>query len=168
MRQILIPVARAKLLNQDDMLKKVSERLSCKITIENDNEVVIEGDPYNEYLATNVIEAFGRGFDIDTAYRLLSDDIYFKSINLKEIFKNKKQIRRIKARIIGKNGKTKRYIQAVSGATLELYGGTVSGIGTLDQLKIAYTAIDILIEGGTHKKAYRAIEKARRELAMRG
>ncbi len=165
MRQILIPTARAKLISKDDMLKQVSERLSCKITIENGNEVVIDGDPYNEYLAANVIEAFARGFDINTAYRLLNEDMYFKSINLKEIFKNEKQIRRIKARIIGKDGKTKRYIQAVSGATIELYGGTVSGIGTLDQLRIAYTAIDILIEGGTHKKAYRAIERARRELA---
>ncbi len=164
MKQLLIPLARAKLLTQE-VISVITLRIPCKIEIKEGNEVEIEGDAYSEYLAYNVIEAFGRGFDINTALKLLSENFFFKSINLKEIFKNEKQIRRMKARIIGKNGKAKRYIEAVSGADLALYGSTVSAIGTVEQLKVAYAAIDVLLEGGTHKKAYRIMEKERKEFA---
>ncbi|MGC8547610.1 MAG: KH domain-containing protein [Candidatus Micrarchaeia archaeon] len=166
MRQLLIPEARAKLLN-GELLKQLSKRLACRIELKDKNELVIDGDAYAEYMSYSVLEAFGRGFDINTAFKLLSEDCFFKSINLKELFKNEKQIKRMKARVIGEKGKTKRYIEAVSGAEISLYGNTISGIGTLDQLNVAYSAINILLEGGTHKKAYRVMEKARKELAYK-
>ncbi len=166
MRQLLIPEARAKLLN-NELLKQLSNRLACKIELKDKNEIVIDGDAYAEYLCYTVLEAFGRGFDINIAFKLLAEDCFFKSINLKELFHNEKQIRRMKARIIGREGKAKRYIEEVSGADIALYGNTVSGIGTVDQLRVAYSAINVLLEGGTHKKAYRVMEKERKALAYR-
>jgi len=164
LQQILIPLKRAKLLTSDkELLASVSKRLLCEIKIEDENTVILEGEAYEEYNAKNVIAAFGRGFDLNQAYSLLTEDYFFTSISFKELFKTKDQISRVKARIIGRDGKTKEYIESVSGAKLCIYDNTVSMIGTIEQTKIANVALQILLEGGTHKKAYRIMEKARRE-----
>lgn len=164
MQQILIPKKRAELLKKH--LAELSERLKCEIRIEGENEVVISGEPYEEYNARNVVTAFGRGFDVNNALKLLSDNYFFKSINLKEIFKNKEKIIRIEGRIIGKDGKSKEYIESVSGAQISIFGGTVSLIGTNEEITIAEAAINVLIDGGTHKKAYRVMEAARKRMGV--
>ncbi|MDE1824814.1 MAG: hypothetical protein KGH61_02230 [Candidatus Micrarchaeota archaeon] len=164
MQHLLIPAKRAKLLSDKKLLDSIEKRLKCTVRIEEENRMVIEGEPYDEYNAKNVLAAFGRGFEINQAYALLSDDYFFNPINLKELFKTKDQMTRVKARVIGQNGKTKEYIEAVSGAKLCIYENTVSTMGTIEQNKIASVAIKILLEGGTHKKAYRVMEKARRSI----
>lgn len=164
MQQILIPSRRARLLEEDKQLhKKLEELLGCKLSV-NENAVIAEGEPINEYNARDAVTAFGRGFSIGQIRKLLSDDYFFSSINLKEALGEQKRIMRIKARIIGSSGKTKEYISEVSGASMSIFGNTISFIGTTDEIKMAETAVKILIEGGTHKKAYRVIEGMRRRL----
>ncbi|MCL5008573.1 MAG: hypothetical protein M1156_01630 [Candidatus Marsarchaeota archaeon] len=160
MEHILIPQKRAVILQR--IKAKVAEALVCSIEVKDDNEVVIEGDSYAEYNAKNVIQAFGRGFPMSTAYRLLDENYFFKYINLKDVLRNDDQIKRIKARIIGRNGKTKEYIRDVSGVDISIYGNTVGIIGTNEQIDTAIGALRVLIEGGTHKKAYRIMETLRR------
>lgn len=167
MQQFLISAKRAKLLEDPTLVRAFSERLGCEISLRDGKEVVITGDPFDEYNAKNVMQAFARGFDIDTACRLLSDDYYFKTIDLKDIFSKKERIQRIKARIIGKEGRAKEYMQSISGAELSIYGDTVSVIGTVDEMRIISAALDILIEGGTHKKAYVVMEKTKRNVRGR-
>ena len=164
MQHITIPTRRAELLKDNSFLKEVSKRLGCKIKISNGNELAIEGEPLNEYDARNVIQAFARGFDFNVACKLLLDDHFFDSVDLREVFNSEDQIKRIKARIIGREGKTKTYVQSVSGVDLVIYGDTVSMIGKVNDIKIARAAIDILIDGGTHNKAYTVMEKTRRKL----
>lgn len=164
MQQILIPAKRAELLKEKKLLESIRKRLGCSMEIRDGNSLVIEGDALNEYNARVVMQAFARGFDFDTACKLLGDDRFFESIDMKQIFKNEDQIKRIKARVIGTDGKTKGYVQSVSGVDMAIYGNTVSMIGTVDELRIAKAAIDVLLEGGTHKKAYAIMEKAKRRL----
>lgn len=164
MQQLLIPRERAKLLLKNkDTLPDLQKRLNCKIEVNGENEVVIEGEAYEEYNARNVMNAFGRGFDVKTALKLLQEDFFFNSINLKDEFKNSKSIHRIKARLIGLDGKTKTYVEEVSGVSISIYGNTISFIGNVEDIKIANAAIDVLLEGGTHKKAYTIMEKMRRK-----
>lgn len=165
MQQILIPTKRAELLKDRKLFDNVCKRLGCKIEIAEENVLLIEGDALNEYNARAVLQAFARGFDFEVACKLLSDDNFFESVDMKQIFKNEEQIRRIKARVIGTEGKTKNYVQSVSGADLTIYGDTISFIGTVDEIKIARAAVDILLEGGTHSKAYTIMEKTRRRLS---
>jgi ribosomal RNA assembly protein len=162
MEQILIPHKRAELLDKK-MLKSLAERLGCKIELE-DNVVTIDGESYDEFNAKNVITAFGRGFDLEKAYRLLGEEYFFQQINLKDAFGSKEQIMRIKARIIGTDGKAKEYIESVSGADISIFGSSVSIIGKIDDLKVAEAAIRMLIGGGTHKTAYMVMEKERIKL----
>ncbi len=161
MEHILIPDKRAIVLRR--IIAKAAVALNCKIEIAEGNEVVISGEPYAEYNAKNVIQAFGRGFPMKVAYMLLDDTYFFKYINLKDVLKNEDQIRRIKARIIGREGKTKEYIEEVSGTAVSIYGNSVGVIGTNEQIDTAMGALRVLIDGGTHKKAYRIMEGIRRK-----
>lgn len=162
MEHILIPSKRAKLLMK--IREEVGSRLGCSIEIKNENEVLFNGDAYNEFNAKNVVQAFGRGIEMEKAYRLLNEEYFSKFVNLKDFFKNEEQIRRIKARIIGSNGKTKLYMEEISGAEISVYGNTIAMIGKIGELNIASAALQVLIEGGTHKKAYVIMERMRRKL----
>ncbi len=164
MHQLLIPTKRAELLKGKGLIASAQKRLGCRLKIKDENELVIDGDAFSEYNARIVMQAFARGFEFETACKLLSDDRFFESIDMKQIFKNEEQIKRIKARIIGSEGKAKSYVQSVSGADLAIYGDTVSLIGTVDEIRIAKAALEVLLEGGTHKKAYAIMEKAKRRL----
>lgn len=160
MEQLLIPKERARLLSKE--IRDISKRLECKLRISQGNTVVIDGEPYAEYNAKNVIQAFGRGFDMRTSYKLLQEAYFFKYIDMKDMLRKSDQIRRIKARIIGEDGKTKKYIESVSNVSMSIYGNTIGLIGTIEDIGIATSAIGVLLGGGTHKKAYRLMELARR------
>jgi ribosomal RNA assembly protein len=164
MQHLTIPMKRAELLHDKEFMKEVTDKLACSIKIHNGNELEMDGDALSEFDARNVMQAFARGFDFSVACKLLNESYFFQSIDMKEAFKNEGQIKRIKARVIGKEGKTKSYIQAVSGADLAIYGNTVSIIGTTEEIKIAAAAINVLLEGGTHSAAYVVMEKTKRKL----
>ena len=161
MEHILIPAKRAVSLAK--ICRKTGEILDCEIKVEGE-EVMIHGNAYSEYSAKNVVQAFGRGFSMMHAYKLLDDEYFFKCIDLKDFLGSEAQIRRIKARVIGRNGKAKLYMERVSGAGISVYGNSVSMIGKSEELGIASVALQILIEGGTHKKAYRVMERLRRRV----
>jgi ribosomal RNA assembly protein len=162
MEHILIPHKRAAMLDSKT-LEKLEDRLGCSINV-NDNEVTINGKPYDEYNAKNVVQAFGRGFALDKAFRLLSEDYFFQQVNLKEMFRNPDQLARVKARLIGTEGRAKEYIESVSGVDMMVYGNTVSTIGRIEEVRIADAGIKILIGGGKHKTAYAVMEKERRKI----
>jgi len=162
--EVYIPHDRLDLLKRETKLRKFVERAcSCRITIDPDERVLINGSPYNEFTAKNVIYAFGRGFDMEIAGRLLGEECYFSSIDLKDELGSEKRVRRIKARIIGENGRTKRYIESVSSAKISIYGDTVSFIGGIQEINEAETAVNTLIEGGAHRLAYLRMEAAHRK-----
>lgn len=161
MHRLLIPENRAKLLRSRQTLKEAAERLGCELRLEG-NELTIEGDALNEYNARGVMQAFARGFDLNTSCLLLGDDCYFESVDMKGLLKKSERVKRIKARVIGREGRTKEYVQEVSGAHVSIYGDTVSFLGTLGQIKTARAAMDTLLEGGTHNKAYMTMQKEKR------
>ncbi len=162
MEHLLIPHKRAALLD-DKTMSRLRERLRCKIELY-ENELTIEGESYDEYNAKNVLQAFARGFELDKAFRLLNEDVFFQMTNLKDLFKNREQLQRIKARIIGEKGRAKEYIESTSGADMAVFGGTVSTIGTVDELKVANAGIQVIIDGGMHKTAYIVMDKEKQKI----
>ena len=165
MQQVYIPSERIRKLRKDRKMLDALERI-CKCTIdvkEEDSIVINAQDGYGEFLARNVLFAFGRGFELLDAEKLLNDEYYFNSIDVGQILGSEKRVKQVKARIIGEDGRTKTYIESVSGAKLSIYGDTVSFIGTPSQVSEAETAVDILIHGGTHKVAYSRMETVHRK-----
>ncbi len=100
---------------------------------------------------------------MEIACRLNENDYYFSSVDLGQFVSSDKRMKQVKARIIGEEGRTKRYIEDVSGAKMSVYGDTVSFIGTIEEINEAETAVNTLIEGGTHRLAYKRMEAAHRK-----
>jgi ribosomal RNA assembly protein len=165
MQTVYIPKERLKKLGQDKkIVSKVEKLCKCRIGIDSDDDFVeIEGEAYGEYSAKNIIYAFGRGFEIEIACKLSDIDYYFSSISLDEALPSEKRIKQVKARIIGESGRTKTYIEQVSGAKISVYGDTVSFIGRIEEINEAETAVNTLIDGGTHRLAYIKMEAAHRK-----
>lgn len=131
------------------------------ITLEADAQ-----DPSVLFRAKEVVTAIGRGFSPDRAFRLLQDeDAVLEVIDLRQtVGKSPADIQRLKGRIIGKNGKTRRIIEELTEAEISVYGHTVSIIGGFEQTNAAREAILMLIKGSQHSTVYRFLQRRRHEL----
>jgi ribosomal RNA assembly protein len=123
-------------------------------------------DPSVLFRAKEVVTAIGRGFAPDRAFRLLQDeDALLEVIDLREIFgRSLSELERIKGRIIGQEGKTRRIIEELTDAEVSVYGHTVSIIADAEEMDIAREAIQMLLQGRLHSSVYRFLHKKRREL----
>ena len=138
-----------------------SEDGSVQITLPSNVE-----DPTVLFRAKEVITAIGRGFAPEHAFRLLEDEeVVFEVIDLREIVgRSSSDLKRLKGRVIGKEGKTRRIVEELSEANISIYGHTISIIGYPDQAAIAREAVNMLIRGSLHGTVYRFLHKKRREL----
>jgi len=123
-------------------------------------------DPSVLFRAKELVTAIGRGFAPERAFRLLQDDeALLEVIDLREIFgRSLSELERLKGRIIGQEGKTRRIIEELTDAEVSVYGHTVSIIADAEEMDIAREAIKMLLQGRQHSSVYRFLHKKRREL----
>jgi len=123
-------------------------------------------DPSVLFRAKEVVTAIGRGFSPERASRLLQDeDALLEVIDLREIFgRSLSELERLKGRIIGQDGKTRRIIEELTDADVSVYGHTVSIIADADEMDVAREAIQMLLKGRQHSSVYRFLHRKRREL----
>jgi ribosomal RNA assembly protein len=152
--------------------ENVEKRLSVDLQIDSQTgDITITlsptaTDPSLLFRAKEVIIAIGRGFSPERAFRLLQDDdTILVVIDLRDIVgRSQSDIKRLKGRIIGKEGKTRRIIEELTDASVSVHGHTVSIIGDMDQAEVAREAIQMLIRGSQHRTVYRFLHRKRREL----
>ncbi len=153
----------------------IERRLNVELDIDSktgDVEITLNGnaeDPSLLFRAKDVVRAIGRGFSPERAFKLLEDeDKVFEMIDLRDIFgRSQSNIKRVKGRIIGKDGKTRRIIEELTGALLSVYGDTVSIIGNIEQVETAREAVKMLIKGSQHRTVYKFLQRKRHELKKR-
>ncbi len=121
-------------------------------------------DPSNALRAKDLVQAIGRGFSPDRAFTLFNDDFTLGIIDLHEFFgKNESEIRRVDGRIIGREGKTRRIIEQLTGTQISVSGHTVGIIGTYESVSTAKDALEKLISGRQHGTVYKFLRKKRAE-----
>lgn len=155
--------------------KHIEKELSVNLDIESDTggvAITLDEtcpDPSLLFRAKEVITAIGRGFPPKSAFRLIRDrETALKIIDLRRIFgRSESDIRRVKGRIIGTDGKTRRLIEELTETDVCIYGHTVSLIGDMEQVQAAKGAIQMLIRGSQHRAVYRYLNRKRRELKKR-
>jgi len=161
------------LVGPDGNVKSIIERkLGVKLDVDSENGTVQitlpvdSEDPTVLFRAKEVVTAIGRGFAPEHAFRLLDDEeITFEVIDLRDIVgRSASDLKRLKGRVIGKEGKTRKIIEELSEANISIYGHTISIIGYPDQSSIAREAVNMLIGGSLHGSVYRFLHKKRREL----
>ncbi len=138
--------------------RRIESKTNCNVEVEG-NEVSVEGDSVDEWRAKDVVHAIGRGFNPDKALMLVRDDQVFEYIELKDYANTPKSMERLKGRIIGEKGRTRRFIERNTGAMVSVYGKTVAFIGGYDQVSVAVEACSMLLTGKRHSTVYRYIEK---------
>lgn len=123
-------------------------------------------DPTVLFRAKEVITAIGRGFSPEHAFRLLEDDeTMLEVIDLREtVGRSQSDMKRLKGRVIGKEGKTRRILEELTEANISVYGHTISIIGEIDQVETAKEAVQMLIRGSLHSTVYRFLHRKRKEL----
>jgi len=161
------------LVGPDGSVKSVIERkLSVSLEVDSETgtvEVTLPAsseDPTVLFRAKEVVTAIGRGFAPDHAFRLLDDEeIIFELIDVREIVgRSQSDLKRLKGRVIGKEGKTRKIIEELSGANISVYGHTIGIVGYPEQSAIAYEAVNMLIGGSLHGTVYRFLHKKRSDL----
>lgn len=164
--EIKIPKERiAVLIGKKGKIKKqIEENTKTKIEVDsNDGDIVVSGeDAILLYTTRNIIRAIGRGFNPELAMLLLRQDYSFEIINLPD-FENPNQLKRIRGRVIGKNGRTRQIIEEMTDSFVSVYGKTIGIIGEIESVINAKRAIEMLIKGIPHSNVYKWLEKRRRD-----
>jgi ribosomal RNA assembly protein len=171
---VRIPKERVGVLvGADGKVKRhIEEKLGVKLEVESDSGGVTATlnenatDPSLLFKAKDVVTAIGRGFAPEHALRLIRDeDAIFHLIDLRDTFgRSGSDIQRVKGRIIGMNGKTRRLIEELSNADMVVFGHTVGIIGTFEQVNVARSAVQMLIDGSQHRTVYKFLQRKRSEL----
>ncbi len=123
-----------------------------------------EYDPVKALKLPDVIKAVGRGMAPKRAIQLLQDDWFFEIVDLKDhVGKRSNQQRRIRARIIGSEGKIRKMIEQHTGTEISIYKSTIVLVGEGLGLSNARQAIEMLASGSEHGTVIKYLEKERRK-----
>jgi ribosomal RNA assembly protein len=170
---VRIPVERVGVvIGKEGAAKKFLEaELGVKLGVDSKeglvtikSETVEKGDPFS---ATRVIEAIGRGFSPNHARRLMDEGTAFEVIDLRDYAgKSANSLERIRGRVIGLKGKSRRVIEELTHCNLSVYGRTVSIIGDATEVQLASEAVRSLATGSQHRTVYNTLQKARTKRKM--
>jgi ribosomal RNA assembly protein len=149
----------------------IEDRLFVDLKIDSPSGAVEIGvkpdapDPSGALQAKDIVLAIGRGFSPERAFRLFNEDTALDIIDLHDFFgKNEAEIRRVDGRIIGREGKTRRILEELTGAAISVSGHTVSIIGGYEAVSMAKDALEKLIKGRQHGTVYKFLRRRRQEL----
>lgn len=149
-------------IKQECVVDVEIESETGNVAVGYDTKSLLEGNPFK---ALEIISAIARGFSPEKAFKLLHEDIVFQLLDMRDYVGNSQiSISRVKGRIIGERGKSRRTIEELSGADVSVYGHTVGFIGIFDAIKVAVEAIILLSKGSSHRTVYAMLQNYRRKL----
>lgn len=154
---------------QGSVKRRIEEALGVRLLIDSGSGAVrIElvkrpeegGDPVALFKARDVVQAIGRGFSPERAFRLFEDGIILSIIDISDYIKpTRNNLVRVRARLIGREGRTRRIIEETTHTYVSIYGDTVSIIGEVEDVKAAEEAIIDLINGAPHAAIYKKLNE---------
>lgn len=137
--------------------KKLEEKLKVKIT-NRGKEIFIDGKPEDEYIAEKVIDALNFGFPFSTALLIKTEENEFEILNIKDHTK-RRDLATIRARIIGKKGKTLKTLSDLTHCNFEIKDNNIGVISAPEFLENAQDAIISIIKGSKQANVYNYLEK---------
>jgi len=162
-----VPKARiAVIIGEKGRIKReIQKKTDTKVTVDSkEGDVVIEGDDGLKILmAKNIVQAVARGFNPEVAMNLLDDGFSFEKLDILDFCRNKKDLRRVKARVIGREGKARKMLESLTNTDIVVFGKTVSVIGGIKEVMLARKALTSLLQGSKHGNVYAMIEKERKK-----
>ncbi|MDG1539044.1 MAG: KH domain-containing protein [Candidatus Poseidonia sp.] len=124
-------------------------------------------DPVKAMKLPDVVKAIGRGMAPNAAVTLLEDDHFFELVDLRDfVGKRSNQQRRIRARIIGREGKIRKLIENLTQTQISIYNSTVVLVGEEGGLYSARHAIEMLAGGSEHGSVISFLERDRKRARL--
>jgi len=147
--------------------KEIERKTGMKLLIDSEEgDVEIDHsqaeDPSMSLVAASIVKAIGRGFSPENALFLLDENFVLEVLDIRDYAgKKTNHLIRVRSRLIGTKGKTRKLIEELSGTHVSVYGNTVAIIGGSLQVSVARRAIDMLMSGSEHSSVYHFLEKNR-------
>jgi len=147
--------------------EEIEKKLGVKIDLNSktgDCEVIpnlnnVNYNPLNVLTAQKIITAINKGFNPQKAILLMDDEYDLDIFNLMTILgKSENHIKRIKGRIIGRNGEMRKAIERYSDCLISVFGKNISIIGTYENLQVGRKSISMLINGMPHHSVLKYLE----------
>lgn len=168
--ELRIPKERiAVLIGSKGEFKRALEReTKTKLEIDSsEGDIRIKGaDALLLYLCREIVRAIGRGFNPEVAMQLLKQDYAFDMISIQDYAKNSNDLERLRGRVIGEGGKSRKTIEELTHTNVCVFGKTVGLIGPAEHMTNARRAIESLLGGSPHAHVYRWLEKKRKEMRL--
>lgn len=169
--ELKIPKERVAVFigKQGEVKKSIEDETKSKINVDSrEGDIFVSGeDALGLYTAREVIKAIGRGFNPDVAKLLLRNDYVLEVVSMVEFAKSKESMKRLKGRVIGKEGKSRRLIEQLTESYICVFGKTIGIIGEPESATAAKQAVEALLRGSNHASVYKWLEKRRRSLKMK-
>jgi len=146
----------------------------CNVIIEIDSEngdtIVSSGSASlaesDVFKAIEILTAISKGFSPNRAFRLFEEDL-LQLIDIRSYTgRSDNSTKRIKGRLIGKDGKSRKTLEELTGASISVYGHTVGLIGSFSEIRVATEAISMIFSGSPHKSVYAMLQIARRKAKL--
>ncbi len=138
-------------------VKEIAKGTKTKITKE-DNDIPVEGEALDVWTAQHIVKAIGRGFSPHRALALLDASHGLEIIDLTDYCKDS-HLERVKGRVIGMGGKSRKLLESYTGSMISVYGKTISIIGSTVSLDLAKQAVMMLISGSNHSTVYKFLQR---------
>ena len=142
--------------------KKIEKELNIKIQVNSkEGDVIIEGeDSLNVLIGTSIVKAIWRGFNPRKAFLLKNEEYILDLVQIQDYAgSSKKSEERLRSRVIGTDGKTRRTIELMTNTFLSIYGKTVGIIGKQQDVYLARRAVEIILNGAPQTHAYMWLRK---------
>lgn len=139
--------------------KRLEKELNANITIKG-KEIQVqskEDDSVDEFFDEKIIEALDFGFPLKTALLVGNEDFHFEILNIKDYTK-RKDLERIRARIIGKKAKTIKTLMELTRCAIKLEENEIGIIGPNECIQNAQQGIESLVRGAKQANVYKFIE----------
>ncbi len=151
---VLVPKDRIGVVNAK-LREKIESEAKVKVKVEG-NAVVLDGEGLELFQVKNIIQAIGRGFSPQKAFRLLDPEQQLDILDLGRLSERRREV--VKGRVIGRAGRTRELIEEFTGVSVSVYGNTIALVGAFEQVKNAKEAVQMIIGGSMHSTVYRFLE----------
>ncbi|MEM0093836.1 MAG: KH domain-containing protein [Thermofilum sp.] len=152
--------------------RRIESAFNVDISVDSQKSVAVvrprEGaTPYDLLKVRKALEAVSLGFSVDDALLLADDSYDFQVIDLDEVSRNREDLKRIKARIIGAEGRFRKVLEEMTGARIVIGDKHVGVIGDYEQLRVVREALSRLIGGQAHSTVVKFLERESYSLKRR-
>ena len=140
---------------------KLEKELEIKLSNKGKN-VFVEGPADKEFIALEVLGAIKIGFSADRSLELKREEFMIQKLNIKNITRRSDLIR-IRARIIGTNGKTLKTLKTLTKCDFAMNNNEIGIIGHVDEIEEAIQSVTSIIQGSKQGNVYSRLERNKKK-----